>query len=130
METYLQHRLVADKSLPHGRDQNLSFAQFAEFASATAHQRLNAHWNLQNDLLDMPGLELNLIGRVENFADDFGHVLDHVGSAGRPSQFIEARLNTSQHLAWQNYYPPPLAKSVYRAYERDFDRFKYLQTVA
>jgi Sulfotransferase family len=130
VETYLQHRLVADVSLPHGRDENLSFAQFAEFASATAHQRLNAHWNLQDDLVDMPGLELNLIGRVESFAEDFRRVLNHTGSAGRPSQFIETRYNTSQHLAWQNYYTPQLAKRVYRAYERDFDRFRYPQMAA
>lgn len=128
VETYLQHRLVEDLSLPHGRDKNLSFAQFAEFASATAHQRLNAHWNLQDDLVHMPGLELNLIGRVERFGEDFRRVLDHVGAAGRPIQFIEARYNTSPHLAWQNYYTPPLAKRVYRTYERDFDHFGYPQT--
>ena len=126
VEVYLRHRLAAGASLPYGRDQTLSFAQFAEFASATAHQRLDAHWNLQDDLLNMPGLELNLIGRVERFAEDFRHVLDRIGFPGWSK--IEARHNSSQHLAWQKYYTPQLAKRVYGAYERDFDRFGYPQT--
>ena len=130
VELYLRHRLAAGRSLPYGKDQTLSFAEFAEFASATARQRLNAHWNLQDDLLNMPGLDLNLIGRVECFAEDFRRVLDSVGSAGRASQFIEARYNASQHIAWQNYYTPQLAKRVHNAYERDFDRFGYSQTAA
>jgi hypothetical protein len=128
VEVYLQHRLAAGTSLLYGKDQTLSFAQFAEFASATAHQRLNAHWNLQDDLLNMPGLELNLIGRVERFAEDFRRVLDRIGSARWASQFIGARHRASQHFAWQDYYTPQIAKRVYCAYECDFDRFGYPQT--
>lgn len=126
VELYLEHRLAADISLPHGKDQTLSLAQFAAFASATAHRRLNSHWNIQDDLLDMPGLKLNLIGRVECFAEDFRHVLDHVGLL---NQFITVRHNASQHLAWRNYYTPQLAERVYKAYERDFDRFRYPRAV-
>jgi hypothetical protein len=31
--------------------------------------------------------------------------------------------------AWPNYYTADLAQRVYRAYERDFDRFKYSRTI-
>lgn len=44
----------------------------------TAQDRVDAHWHLQAGLLDMPGIELNLIGKVESFEQDFMHVLDHV----------------------------------------------------
>ena len=107
----------------------MSFAQFVEFASETADRRVNTHWQLQDDLLDMPGIKLDLVGKVETFHDDFIRVLDHVGAAGRLRQAIGIQLNASRHQPWQDYYTDALAARVHRAYERDFDRFGYTRAV-
>jgi hypothetical protein len=61
----------------------LPFESFVEFATVTADRRVNAHWNLQSGLINIPGIELNFIGRVENFQYEFTAVLDHVGADDR-----------------------------------------------
>jgi hypothetical protein len=57
----------------------LSFPEFVEFATATINQRIDIHWQLQDDFATVPGLPLNLIGKVESFQTDFARVLDHIG---------------------------------------------------
>lgn len=129
IEQYLSHRSAIDPSLPAGRDHTLSFAEFARFASATADQHVDPHWQLQSDLVSMPGLKLDFVGKVESFHQDFARVLDHVGAGDRVRQVSDAHLNVSQHSPWQSYYSDDLADTVYRAYERDFDRFAYPRSI-
>jgi hypothetical protein len=100
-----------------------------KFAAATANHRLDAHWHLQDDLLNMPGIKLDLIGKVESFDEDFARVLDHVGAGDRVRQASHIYLNSSQHRPWRDYYSSRLADIVYRAYERDFDRFEYARDI-
>jgi hypothetical protein len=129
VEKYLRHRHELDASLPCGSQKTLSFADFVTFASATADWRLDAHWQLQHDILDMPGITLNLIGRVETFGADFDRVLDHLGlDRCRASASIRPQ-HQSRHQPWRQYYTPALANRVYRAYERDFDCLGYARAV-
>ena len=128
VDLYLAHRASVDRALPQGAQQTLSFAEFVEFATATCSSRVNAHWNLQDDLLAMPGIALNLVGKVESFRDDFARVLDHVGANGATLPALDTNYNTSRHRPWPEYYDDALAWRVYRAYERDFDRFRYPRT--
>jgi hypothetical protein len=53
--------------LPYGPDQTLSFPEFVEFATATVDQRIDIHWQLQDEFATVPALPLNLIGKVESF---------------------------------------------------------------
>ena len=78
INAYRAHRAAISRSLPDGPDQTLSFPEFVEFATATVDQRIDIHWQLQNDFATVPGLSLNLIGKVESFQTDFARVLDHV----------------------------------------------------
>ena len=128
IDLYLAHRASIDRSLPQGAQQTLSFAEFVEFATATCSSRVNAHWNLQDDLLAMPGIALDLVGKVESFRDDFTRVLEHVGANGAMLPALDTNYNTSRHQPWPEYYDDALARRVYRAYERDFDRFRYPRT--
>jgi len=130
VEQYLAHRSSVASSLPSGRDQTLSFAQFVEFATATAGRRLDAHWQLQDDLIEMPGIALDFVGKVESFPNDFVRILDHAGAGPHLRHAIGLHLNVSRHLPWQDYYTAELAGRVYRAYERDFSRFGYLRTLS
>ena len=130
IELYRTHCATTGDFLPDDGNETLTFPQFVEFASATADRRINSHWQLQVDLLDMPGIKLDMVGKVETFRDDFARVLDHVGAGDRFRQLIGAALNRSQHRPWQDYYTDALAARVHRAYERDFDTFAYARTIA
>lgn len=127
-ELYLTYRdSVGDRR--EDSHETVSFPQFVDFAAATADRRVNAHWHLQDDLLDMPGIKLDLIGKVESFLGDFSRVLDHAGANDQVRLAISQRLNASRHHPWQDYYTDALAARVHRAYERDFDRFGYSRAV-
>jgi hypothetical protein len=78
INSYLAWCGRVDPSLPRGADSKISFAEFVRFVTATANDRIDAHWTPQVIITNMPGLTLDLVGKVETFADDFSHVLDHV----------------------------------------------------
>jgi hypothetical protein len=124
IDKYLKFRSMTGRSLP-GAGEALSFAAFVDFATATAAERLDPHWQPQDDILDTPGIALDFIGRVESFEQDFARVLQHVGVNQVMRDWINARLNQSPHRPWQDYYTPAIADQAYRAYERDFDRLRY-----
>lgn len=129
IDKYLTRRKAIDPSLPHGEHRMLTFADFVMYATATANLRVDAHWQLQDDILNMPGVALNFIGRVETFAKDIVPVLDHVGADQFLRQAAVIPLHASPHRSWPLYYTQSLADRVYRAYERDFDRFGYPRAV-
>lgn len=130
VDLYLDHRAAVDPTLPHGPEKTLSFKQFVEFAVATCEQRVNAHWQLQDDLLTMPGINLDFTGKVESFRPDFARVINHIGTAPATLQRFGAAFNASLHGPWPEYYDNALAARVHRAYERDFDRFGYTRAMA
>jgi hypothetical protein len=127
---YLVHRKTIDSSLPHCEHRTLTFADFVTYATATASLRVDAHWSLQDDILNMPGLALDFVGRVETFTRDIGRVLDHVRSDQRLRQAAVIPLRASPHHSWPLYYSQNLADRVYRAYESDFDRFGYPRAIS
>jgi hypothetical protein len=130
INSYLAWRESVDPCLPKGADSSISFKQFITFVTATANQRIDAHWTHQGIITDMPGITLDLIGKVETFAHDFSRVLDHVHAS--PALRLQSVLpfNASDHIAWPTYYTAELANMVYRAYELDFDRFQYPRNFA
>lgn len=125
IDKYLQHRGAIDSALPAGPQRALSFADFVTFATATAHRRIDAHWQLQDDILNMPGINLDFIGKVESFESDFARVIDHLSHHRPGRSMVIAPLHRSNHQPWPQYYSSTLADRVYRAYERDFDRLRY-----
>ena len=129
IDVYLKHRAAIDHTLPHGPGQTLTFAQFATFAAATANRRLDPHWQLQDDIVSMPGVKLDHIGKVEAFCDDIVPVLDHADASQTTRAWVRIHQNTTNHLPWPDYYDADLAATVYRAYERDFDRFGYVRAI-
>ena len=55
IDSYLSRRAQVDPELPVGADQTLSFADFVTFAEAVADARLHPNFQLQSDLLTVPG---------------------------------------------------------------------------
>lgn len=125
IDQYLALRPLVDPTLPGEGLDELDFADFIIYAAETAACRIDAHWQVQDDIVTMPGLAYDLIGRVETFAHDIVPVLDHIGADTALRQNARIPLRTSTHVSWQDYYTPDLARRVRRAYERDFDRFGY-----
>jgi hypothetical protein len=126
---YLDYREEVDSRLPAGPDQTLPFPEFVMFAAAMARRRREIHVQAQDDILSMPGIKLDFIGRVESFRQDFVRVLDHIGASEDVRQDAFIPLNESHVDDWPEYYTSELANQIYRAYECDFDRFNYPRAV-
>jgi hypothetical protein len=129
VEVYLAHRARVDPSLPSGSGATLSFADFVRFTCASAEWRIDKHWQVQSDIIDVKGLTFDLIGKTESFATDFLPVLDHVGASEKIRAASLPPLHTSTRRSSADYYTPELADLVHRAYERDFDAFAYPRAV-
>jgi hypothetical protein len=129
IDPYLAIRREIDADLPAGADRTLSFPEFAAFAAATAKARHDIHMQAQDDILSMPGIELDMIGKVETFDTDFVRVLDYVNAGDAVRREAAIALNESHHNDWPTYYTPELAGRIYRAYECDFDRFGYARVI-
>jgi hypothetical protein len=125
VDCYLAVRKDIDGKLPAGADRTLSFAEFVVFAAATASACHDIHLQTQDDILTTPGIELDLIGRVENFDADFVPVLDHLDASDEIRREATVAVNESCHDDWPDLYSCDLADRIYHAYERDFDRFHY-----
>lgn len=129
VDAYLAARLEIDPALPAGEDRTLSFPEFVRFAAATARTRHDMHLQAQDDILNMPGIILDLIGKVETFDADFAFVLDHLNASDAIRREAAVALNELHHDDWASYYTAELADLVYRAYECDFDRFGYARAL-
>lgn len=127
---YLAVRRDLAADFPAGADHRLSFPQFVHFAAAAAQRRCDIHVQTQDDILSMPGITLDHVGKVESFADDFARVLDHAGASHVVRREALIPMNESRHDPWSAYYTAELAERIYRAYERDFDRFGYSRAIA
>jgi hypothetical protein len=122
---YLRHKREMGLSLPEGPGETISFADFVEVVAANAARRVDMHWQLQSDILDVPGVTLNHIGKIELFSQDFARVLDHAGVKGELRRSAAQPIHSSDHGHMSEYFTEALAARVYRAYERDFETFKY-----
>jgi Sulfotransferase family len=129
VDIYLEQRRAMDLPLPKSADETLSFADFVHFTAATADRRIDVHWQSQDDILNVPGIAFDFIGKLESFDQDFARVIEHVGASSAAAAAINARFNKSRHRPWRDYYTGALAAEVYRTYERDFDRLGYTRNL-
>lgn len=125
VDLYLKAKRELNDPLPEGADQTLPFTDFIQVVTANAERRLDMHWQLQSDILDVPGVAINHVGKIERFAEDFVRVLDHAGVKGELRRTAMQPFHSSKHGRTADYFTDALADRVYRAYERDFDGFGY-----
>jgi hypothetical protein len=129
LRMYLATRHEVDANLPAGRDHTLSFPDFVIYATSVAWRRRDSHIQAQADILSMPGITLDLVGKVETFLEDFSRVLEHLRADDSVRRDAIVPLNKSDHAHWPDYYTPELAERIYRAYEPDFDLFGYPRAI-
>jgi hypothetical protein len=132
IDTYLERRKEVDPSLPAGASETLSFSQFVEFALATddlVRTDVSMHWHPQTKILHIPGMKLDFIGKIENFAADFNRVLDFVNASPELRAKLIEPFHFSKRKPVSEYLTPPLAERIYAAYEEDFDRYGYPKTL-
>jgi hypothetical protein len=67
MKMYLARRNEVDARLPAGIDRTLSFEDFVTFATSAVGRRCDNHLRPQAEIVAMPGIKLDLIGKVETF---------------------------------------------------------------
>jgi hypothetical protein len=130
IDKYLARRHEIDARLPAGPDRTLPFGDFVTFASAMAKCRYDKHIQAQGDILSMPGIGLDLVGKLESFSNDFVRVLDHLRAHPQVRrEAMSCSRNKSNHDHWPAYYTGELADRIYGAYECDFDRFGYTRAL-
>jgi hypothetical protein len=129
IDRYLDMRAEIDAKLPHGADKTLSFPDFVTFATAYGHRGSDGHIAAQSMALDLPGIDLDFIGKVETFEQDFNRVLDHMNADEEMRRIAIGRVNPSERRGANEYYTQELADRVYRAYQSDFDQFGYPRTL-
>ena len=125
IDAYPAARRNIDARLPSGAHACLSFAEFVAFVAGAAEAHNDSHIQSQSNILDIPGMQFDFIGRVESFGADFARVLDHLKVSDDERREAATLVNESHHDSWQNYYTRHLADCIYRAYEQDFDQFRY-----
>lgn len=125
MDTYLRLRAEIDPALPVGADRTLGFADFVTYATAVAENWYDNHVQIQSNLMDLPGLTLNFIGRLEHYETDIRRLLDHAQASPRLRDKVLVPVNKVARMRYQDYYTYDLAKRISKTYEKDFDRFQY-----
>ena len=97
-----------------------NFEQFVGFVESQDLNTADRHLRLQSALIDHENLDF--LGRMENFEQDLGVVLERLGiNGGR----IGRRNASNDRRPYQRYYTAELAKRVGRIYAPDTDRFGY-----
>lgn len=105
-----------------------SFAEFVEaICSQTAPQQ-NNHWRVQYYDTMRDALEYHFIGRQETFATDIAYVYRAVTGNPLPPEETSANASPSQTSATKrvlDYWTPDLIELFVRAYQADFEMFRY-----
>ena len=65
VDIYLATRQGIDARLPAGADRTLSFAEFVDFCRGDRAVASDVTLQAQDDILNIPGLPLDFVGKVE-----------------------------------------------------------------
>ncbi|HVE94852.1 MAG TPA: sulfotransferase family protein [Acidimicrobiales bacterium] len=83
------------------------------------------HFRPQCDLLHPEVIAYDVIGRFENFAEDFRVIFERLDAPPHVLAMATTRYNATPHTNFRDFYDPELAARVYTFYEQDFVAFGY-----
>lgn len=101
----------------------VAFGDFVRFVTSTQHY--DGHWNSQTSILACDRIAYDVIGRFENFTDDFVAILRQLGAPANVLAVAAAVNNPTPPLAMAAAYDTEVAAVVYDYYREDFDSFGY-----
>jgi chondroitin 4-sulfotransferase 11 len=101
----------------------MSFQSFVEAIAGIPDEEADRHFRSQHTFVtDARGeLLVNFVGKLEQSAEDFAHVLRRLGRD--PSEV--PHLNRSDHSDYKSFYTPRTMELVRQRYERDITLFGY-----
>lgn len=98
------------------------FKYFVDFVSLLNIEKCDHHIRLQSSLIDLNNLIF--IGRLENFQNDFNHVMQNLQIPFVPTETVKH--NVSNRKSYQDYYNDPLlVEKVRKIYMKDINLFGY-----
>ncbi len=106
----------------------LAFGDFVRFIATHGDDRAVAtdgHWCPQTDTLWWGLIDYDVIGRFENFNEDFGGVLRHLGAPDNVIVRGAEQFNATTSFPLSAAFDSALASVVYDFYRADFDAFGY-----
>ncbi|MEY2418351.1 MAG: hypothetical protein QOG90_1031 [Actinomycetota bacterium] len=117
--------LAAEVRAANGCPDNtvIAFGDFVRYVLATRHP--DAHWLSQTDVLATDRIRYDVIGRFENFVDDFRAILDRLGAPADVIALATEVTNPTDELPMAAAYDSELAALVYDYYRADFEAFGY-----
>lgn len=83
------------------------------------------HWLPQCALLHPDVIPYDVIGRFENFADDFRLIFGQLGAPPKVLAMADTRYNATADTDFRDFYDADLAERVCAFYEQDFKTFGY-----
>jgi hypothetical protein len=96
------------------------FERFVSYVSTIDLSNCDGHLKLQSASIDLN--QVDFIGRLENFDDDFLQICDRIGIDGRN---VEIKNKTTGRKDYMNYFDSKLKERVFKIYEKDIRFFGY-----
>lgn len=104
----------------------VAFRDFVRFIQTPRNPKSrDGHWNVQTNILMLPAIDYDFIGRFENFAQDFTRVLAHLNATAEVLAVACKIRNPTVKVHHALAYDKELADSVYQTYQVDFENFGY-----
>jgi hypothetical protein len=130
----LRDRIRDDYGYAPGSDESpratLAFGDFVRWIASHADDDAVAkdgHWNRQVDNLWWGLFDFDVVGRFENFADDFGAILRRLGAPDAVVARGSEKFNETTPSPLSAAFDSALAGVVYDFYRADFDAFGYAE---
>lgn len=114
------------EALAYPSDAVVAFGDFVRVVTAgddaISH---DGHWERQSVVGMHDLIPYDVIGRFENFVEDFGSILERLGAPADVLALASQVTNPTEPLPSAAAYDRELASLVYAHYQEDFERFGY-----
>ena len=105
--------------------ETITFADFIDYICEQNPKNMDRHWALQSNCIHPDLIKYDHIGRIENFADDFNHILKVVKTNGGAFE-NKLKLNpSSSEKKREEFFTTALEKKFFEKFKDDFVAFDY-----
>ncbi|PKQ06457.1 MAG: hypothetical protein CVT72_06565 [Alphaproteobacteria bacterium HGW-Alphaproteobacteria-11] len=112
-------RYLSELGFSAGKE--ITFAEFVEAVSRQPRVEMDAHWRPQADLLALPTVKYDFVGRLESFRADFLALESFLGVDLQSLYVAKDGKKTGAANRLADYYTPEIKAQVDRIYADDFE---------